>query len=93
MEYLMASILNVVTTRRQQCPVKLSHAGCKSNIKASFKRFMGVHDLNFRGGFKSEVQQRSVSIFENPLISCALQPDTTRTIAIQQSNQMILFDF
>jgi hypothetical protein len=35
----------------------------------------------------------SVSIFEKTLISCALQPDTSGIIALQPSNQMILFDF
>jgi hypothetical protein len=35
----------------------------------------------------------SVSIFEKTLMSCALQPDTTGTIAPPPSNQMILFDF
>jgi hypothetical protein len=39
------------------------------------------------------LQILSVSIFEKTLISCALQPDTTRTIAPQPCNQMILFDF
>jgi len=35
----------------------------------------------------------SVSVFEKTLISCALQPDTNRTIAPQSGNQLILFDF
>ena len=39
------------------------------------------------------LQILSVSIFEKTLISCALQPDTTGTIASQPCNQMILFDF
>jgi hypothetical protein len=39
------------------------------------------------------LQILSVSIFEKTLISCALQPDTTETIALQPCNQMILFDF
>ena len=39
------------------------------------------------------LQILSVSIFEKTLISCALQPDTTGTIAPQPCNQMILFDF
>jgi len=39
------------------------------------------------------LQILSVSIFEKTLISCALQPDTTRSIAPSPNNQMILFDF
>ena len=39
------------------------------------------------------LQILSVSIFEKTLISCALQPDTTETIATPPCNQMILFDF
>ena len=39
------------------------------------------------------LQILSVSIFEKTPISCALQPDTTGTIAPQPGNQMILFDF
>jgi hypothetical protein len=39
------------------------------------------------------LQILSVSVFEKTLISCALQPDTNRTIAPQSGNQLILFDF
>ena len=39
------------------------------------------------------LQILSVSIFEKTLISCALQPDTTRNITPPPNNQMILFDF
>jgi len=39
------------------------------------------------------LQILSVSIFEKSLISCALQPDTTETIAPPPCNQLILFDF
>ena len=39
------------------------------------------------------LQILSVSVFEKTLISCALQPDTTRTISPQPDNQLNLFDF
>jgi hypothetical protein len=35
----------------------------------------------------------SVSIFEKNQISCALQPNTNRTISPLMNNQLILFDF
>ena len=39
------------------------------------------------------LQILSVSVFEKTLISCALQPDTTRSIPPPPDNQLILFDF
>ena len=39
------------------------------------------------------LQILSVSVFEKTLISCALQPDTTTTIAPPADNQLILFEF
>ncbi len=39
------------------------------------------------------LQILSVSIFEKTQISCALQPDVTRTNATTTDNQLILFDF
>ena len=39
------------------------------------------------------LQILSVSIFEKTQISCALQPDTTRTISPLADNQLMLFDF
>ncbi|MDP3843943.1 MAG: IS4 family transposase, partial [Oxalobacteraceae bacterium] len=39
------------------------------------------------------LQILSVSIFEKTQISCALQPDATKTIAPPSDNQLILFDF
>lgn len=50
-------------------------------------------ELHLNASLYTLLQILSVSIFEKTLISCALQPDTTRSIAPSPNNQMILFDF
>ena len=50
-------------------------------------------ELQLNASLYTMLQILSVSIFEKNLISCALQPDTTRTTAQPPNNQMILFDF
>jgi hypothetical protein len=50
-------------------------------------------ELQLNASLYTILQILSVSIFEKTLISCALQPDTTRTTAQSPNNQMILFDF
>ena len=50
-------------------------------------------ELHLTASLYTLLQILSVSIFEKTLMSCALQPDTTRTIAPPPNNQMILFDF
>jgi len=50
-------------------------------------------ELHLNASLYTLLQILSVSVFEKTLISCALQPDTSRIIAPQPSNQMILFDF
>ena len=50
-------------------------------------------ELHLDASLYTLLQILSVSIFEKTLISYALQPDTTGTIAPPPSNQMILFDF
>jgi len=50
-------------------------------------------ELHLNASLYTLLQILSVSVFEKTLISCALQPDTTRTIATQQDNQLILFDY
>jgi hypothetical protein len=50
-------------------------------------------ELHLNASLYTLLQILSVSIFEKTLMSCALQPDTTGTIAPPPSNQMILFDF
>jgi hypothetical protein len=50
-------------------------------------------ELHLNASLYTLLQILSVSIFEKTDISCALQPDTTRTIAPPTNNQMILFDF
>ena len=50
-------------------------------------------ELHLNASLYTLLQILSVSIFEKTLMSCALQPDTTRTIAPPPNNQMILFDF
>ncbi len=39
------------------------------------------------------LQILSVSVFEKTQLSCALQPDTSRSQLLQTANQLILFDF
>jgi IS4 transposase len=50
-------------------------------------------ELHLNASLYTLLQILSVSIFEKTLMSCALQPDTTETIAPPPNNQMILFDF
>ena len=50
-------------------------------------------ELHLKASLYTLLQILSVSIFEKTLMSGALQPDTTGTIAPPPSNQMILFDF
>ena len=50
-------------------------------------------ELHLNASLYTLLQILSVSIFEKTLISCALQPDTTKIITTPPSNQMILFDF
>jgi hypothetical protein len=50
-------------------------------------------ELQLDASLHTLLQILSVSIFEKTLISCALQPDVTGTIAPPPGNQMILFDF
>lgn len=50
-------------------------------------------ELHLNASLYTLLQILSVSVFEKTLISCALQPDTTRSIPIPSDNQLILFDF
>jgi len=50
-------------------------------------------ELHLNASLYTLLQILSVSVFEKTLISCALQPDTSGTIAPPPNNQMILFDF
>ena len=50
-------------------------------------------ELQLNASLYTMLQILSVSIFEKNLISCALQPDTSRNIDPSLNNQMILFDF
>ena len=50
-------------------------------------------ELHLNASLYTLLQILSVSVFEKTLISCALQPDTTRSIPIPPDNQLILFDF
>ncbi|MEO6147811.1 MAG: IS4 family transposase [Sulfuriferula sp.] len=50
-------------------------------------------ELHLNASLYTLLQILSVSVFEKTHISCALQPDTTKTIATQHDNQLILFDF
>ena len=50
-------------------------------------------ELHLNASLYTLLQILSVSVFEKTLISCALQPDTTRSIPPQSDNQLILFDF
>lgn len=50
-------------------------------------------ELHLNASLYTLLQILSVSVFEKTLISCALQPDTTRSIPIPSENQLILFDF
>jgi len=50
-------------------------------------------ELQLNASLYTMLQILSVSIFEKNLISCALQPDSSRIIDPSPNNQMILFDF
>jgi len=50
-------------------------------------------ELHLNASLYTLLQILSVSVFEKTLISCALQPDTTRSIPLPPDNQLILFDF
>ena len=50
-------------------------------------------ELHLDASLYTLLQILSVSVFEKTQISCALQPDVTRTIAPPADNQLILFDF
>ena len=50
-------------------------------------------ELHLDASLYTLLQILSVSVFEKTLISCALQPDATRTSASPVDNQLILFDF
>jgi|SRR5579871_3058163 len=49
--------------------------------------------LHLNASLYTLLQILSVSIFEKTQISCALQPNTNRTISPPMDNQLILFDF
>jgi hypothetical protein len=49
-------------------------------------------ELHLDASLYTLLQILSVSVFEKTLISCALQPDVTRTAAPLQDNQLNLFD-
>jgi transposase len=50
-------------------------------------------ELNLNASLYTLLQILSVSIFEKTDISCALQPDVTKSIVAQSGNQMNLFDY
>ena len=50
-------------------------------------------ELHLNASLYTLLQILSVSIFEKTQISCALQPNTNRTISPLMNNQLILFDF
>jgi IS4 transposase len=50
-------------------------------------------ELHLNASLYTLLQILSVSIFEKTQISCALQPDATKTIVPSSDNQLILFDF
>ena len=50
-------------------------------------------ELHLNASLYTLLQILSVSVFEKTLISCALQPDTSRATTPQPGNQLILFDF
>jgi hypothetical protein len=49
-------------------------------------------ELHLDASLYTLLQILSVSVFEKTHISCALQPEVTRTITIPINNQMNLFD-
>lgn len=50
-------------------------------------------ELHLNASLYTLLQILSVSVFEKTQISCALQPDTNRSIPPPPDNQLILFDF
>lgn len=50
-------------------------------------------ELHLNASLYTLLQILSVSVFEKTHISCALQPDVSRTNVQQHDNQLILFDF
>ena len=50
-------------------------------------------ELHLDASLYTLLQILSVSVFEKTQLSCALQPDTTRTISPPTINQLMLFDF
>jgi transposase len=50
-------------------------------------------ELHLDASLYTLLQILSVSVFEKTQLSCALQPDTTRTISPPTTNQLMLFDF
>jgi hypothetical protein len=50
-------------------------------------------ELHLNASLYTLLQILSVSVFEKTHISCALQPDVSRSNVQQPSNQLILFDF
>ena len=50
-------------------------------------------ELHLDASLYTLLQILSVSIFEKTQLTCALQPDATRTIAPPADNQLMLFDF
>ena len=50
-------------------------------------------ELHLDASLYTLLQILSVSVFEKTQLSCAWQPDTTRTILPPTTNQLMLFDF
>ena len=50
-------------------------------------------ELHLDASLYTCLQILSVSVFEKTQISCALQPDESRTDSLDSANQLILFDF
>ena len=50
-------------------------------------------ELHLDASLYTLLQILSVSIFEKTQLTCALQPDITRTIAPPANNQLMLFEF
>ena len=50
-------------------------------------------ELHLDASLYTLLQILSASIFEKTQLTCALQPDANRTIALPADNQLMLFDF
>ncbi len=50
-------------------------------------------ELHLNASLYTLLQILSVSVFEKTLISCALQPDTTRSNSPPADNQLMLFNY